>query len=179
MAEERDSVDVVRISSLREYLSVDEKLRTTPSPFCEFRVYQFRKSMPQGVYLHIVRNMLKVELERLEKLFQSIDLVKNKLPMQTGKSYVIWSDKEEENLISARKIMAGKGAKIFIDGMEIEPVSQDEVLQFFARFQRRVKLGFIYRYVCFYDTSGNVRAEYDEEKIQSIEAEVGAEAFFE
>jgi hypothetical protein len=177
MAEERNSVDVVRISVLREYLSVSENLSSTPVPFAEFRIYQFRKTMPQGVYLHIVRNMLKVELERLEKLFQSIDLVKNKLPM-LGKDVIKWKDREEENLIQARRLKEGDKPFLSVDGLEIEAVDANEVLQFFKKFAKRVKLNFIYRYVCFYNPDGSIRKEYGEEEIREIESTIGAEAFF-
>jgi hypothetical protein len=179
MPDERESIDVIRISVLREYLSADEKLRQTPAPFAEFRVFSFRKTVPQRIYLQIIMNTMKLELERMERLFQSIDLVKNRLPAQSGRQYVMWQDKEEAHMIQARKIVAGQAPKIIINGHEIEEISTQEVLQFFKSLKKRIKLGEIYRYACFYDTSGNIKAEYDEEQIQRLEAQFGIGELFE
>jgi hypothetical protein len=177
MAEEGKSVDVTRISVLREYLASEPK-SSTPSPFAEFRCFMFRKDRPTPIVLEIIKARLWKELERLEKLFQSVDLVKNRLPMQTGRDYLNWNNKEEVHLIQAREKSRGE-MRIVIDGMEVEEISAEEVLQFFKGFQKRVRLNFIYRFVCFFDSRGNIKAQYDEKQIQELEAEIGAEAFFE
>lgn len=176
MAEEE--IDVIRISIVRQYYAIDEKLSSTPAPFCEFRIFRYYKILPRRIYIQIILNSMKNELDILEKLFQSIDLVKDRLPSQTGKQYIRWEDKEEIHRIQAKPVTEGKGAKILIDGLEIEKVSIQEVLQFFTRFKKRVKFGETYRYACFYDVGGSPRKEYDDEEIQRISAEFGAEMLF-
>jgi hypothetical protein len=176
MAEE-DPIDVIRISCVRQYMSSDEKLRTTPVPFCEMRAYVFRKTAPlTRVHLNIIRNLLINELMRMEKLFKSIDLVKNELPLIKGKDFIFWQDKYEEHLIQSRT--AGKKPFIAIDGLEISRIDGQELLQFFRGFKKRIKLGFIYRYACFYNTDGTIKKEYGEEEISQTEAESATEALF-
>jgi hypothetical protein len=176
---EADSIDVIRISIVRQYYAIDEKLSSTPAPFAEFRIFRYYRILPRRIYIEIILNAMKKELDILEKLFQSIDLVKDRLPSQTGKQYIRWEDKEEIHRIQAKPVIRGKGAKILIDGLEIEKVSMQEVLQFFKKFKRRIKFGETYRYACFYDVSGNPKKEYSDDEIQEISAQFGAELFFE
>jgi hypothetical protein len=119
--------------------------------------------------LNITSERMIREIERMEKLFQSIDLVKNELPIRSGRDYVDWTTNKEVTVINA--IKKSGTMRIMIDGMEISPVDEDEILQFFKRFATRLKFNQFYRYVAFFSGDGRSKAEYDETQIQNLELE--------
>lgn len=107
------------------------------------------------------------EIERMEKLFQSIDLVKNELPAMKGRDYVDWVTNKEVTVINA---VEKRGTmRISIDGMEIDKIDEDEVLSFFKKFARKIKFGQFYRYVAFFGNDGRIKIDYDEDSISQLQ----------
>jgi hypothetical protein len=171
-----ERIEVLRLSVVRQYYKTDENKSSTPDPFCEIRVFTFFKNKPTQLQIRIKTNQMWRELERTERLFDSINLAKNELAAK-GKEVVQWNNNEQFNTLAAVK-KAGH-IKVMIDGHELEDVDVDEVMQFFNKLKHRIKFNYLYRYVAFFDNSGNIKAQYDEDAIQNIEAEKASEAFFE
>jgi hypothetical protein len=161
-----NSVEIIRFSCVRQYFSsIDSK--STPNPWAEFRIFTFWRERPTTLMLNITSERMIREIERMEKLFQSIDLVKNELPAMKGRDYVDWTTNKEVTVIRA---MEKKGEmRISIDGMEIEHLDEEEVLNFFKKFILRLKFGEFYRYVAFFGNDGRVKADYDEAQLRDLE----------
>lgn len=162
-----NSVEIIRFSILREYFSSIEK--DTPVPFSEFRVFAFFRERPTTLMFRIISERMTREIERMEKLFPSINLVKNELPAMKEREYIGTKTRPEMTVINA--VEKRGETRISINGMEISAVDEQEVISFFRKFKTRISFGQFYRYAAFFGNDGRVKAEYDEDDIQRLEAE--------
>lgn len=157
-----------RISAVRMFYAVTIK-KKTPTPFCEIRAFMFTKKRPISLMLNIIKERLTREIEITERLLDSINRVKYVIPTETGRDVVYWSTDYEEHELEVKKKFGT--IKVEIDGYEIEDIDADEVMSMFKKMKKNIAFNFIYRYVAFFDTSGNIGFEYDEDYIAKLEME--------
>jgi hypothetical protein len=146
------------------YYSSSPKSTKTPDPFCEIRVFVFLKDRPTMVGYNMIKERLGRKILATERLFQSINYVKNVL-----KNVVYWEDADDIHSLSVKK--KEDGVKVEIDGMEIEKTDIQEAEKFFSKFKKRIILGKEYRYVAFFSSDGSIKKEYSEDEIAEIETE--------
>jgi hypothetical protein len=154
---------IFRVSVVR-CLYASEIKRQTPSPFVEIRIFVFLKERPSPAMYQMIKERLGNKILATEKLFQSINHVKNVL-----QNVVYWEDDDDIHSLSVRK--KADGVKVEIDGMEIERIDVEDAEKFFKVFKKRIYLGKEYRYVAFFGQNGEIKKEFDEDSIAEIEAE--------
>jgi hypothetical protein len=158
---------IFRCSLVYEYTAFEPSI-TTPTPFCEARVFIF-KDRPLSVFEYRrIYNVLKAILDRLHYTF----------------GYLSWSEvmtrsttheeREEANFPIRGKIATE------VHGFEVEEVDLDEVAQYFRsngvpEVPKVIPFDIPFRYVCYYDEHGLPKAEYNEWDIQRMESSIDVE----
>lgn len=129
--------------------------RDTPVPFAELRVFFFLVRKPTMDEIAIAKRGMRKILKGMLYVFSSItDAV------DAGRA----DFKEEMGVDEVRGRIRTE-----IRGFEVEAVDLDEVLEWFRRPVRTLRILENYRYARFYDIFGEIKAEYDEWDIRKHE----------
>jgi hypothetical protein len=141
------------------------KRRLTPDPFCDFMVFVFLHNKPTMAQEAILRKRLEDELNKLIQetfVFQAEALMKGS---------IVGDEKFLLDRIDASKGHDGR-LKIEINGYEAELVDLVEMITYvegnvvknrlFKRKLKKLPFNRVFRYVAFYQSSGSLKADYDE-----------------
>jgi len=162
-----------RFSCVRMYYTALKK-GMTPDPFCDFRAFMFLHNKPTPAEEAMIKRRLEKEIDELIRTtftFQAAAIMKGS---------IVSDDKTMLDRIDAVKGHDGR-LKIEINGYEAELIDLIEMKTFvenntvrnrlFKRKLKKLPFNRVFRYVCFYSSNGEIKAEYDELDLFLMERE--------